>query len=153
MCPCNRMGWRNDKELASYTWSASFESRPEHLISWLRFSWLSIVPSDKFRDTASNAPGQLPSKSLPNHHPSFIHAFYATWSSFWTRLGRAVAQAFSRWLPTAATRIRVRAACGVCGGQSGTVFPSSGERKEDTTQMDPLDRANLDHWTSDHPVI
>jgi hypothetical protein len=33
--------------------------------------------------------------------------------------GRAVAQAFSRWLPTAAARVRVRAACGVCGGQSG----------------------------------
>jgi hypothetical protein len=34
-------------------------------------------------------------------------------------LGRAVAQAVSRWLPTAAARVRVRAACGVCGGQSG----------------------------------
>jgi hypothetical protein len=36
------------------------------------------------------------------------------------RQGRAVAQAVSRWLPTAAVRIRVRAACGVCGGRSGT---------------------------------
>jgi hypothetical protein len=35
-------------------------------------------------------------------------------------LGRAVAQAVSRWLPTAAARVRVRAACGVCGGQSGS---------------------------------
>jgi hypothetical protein len=25
-----------------------------------------------------------------------------------------------RWLPTAAARVRVRASCGVCGGQSGT---------------------------------
>jgi hypothetical protein len=25
-----------------------------------------------------------------------------------------------RWLPTAAARVHVRAACGVCGGQSGT---------------------------------
>jgi hypothetical protein len=33
--------------------------------------------------------------------------------------GRAVAQAVSRWLPTVAARIRVRAACGVCSGQSG----------------------------------
>jgi hypothetical protein len=32
----------------------------------------------------------------------------------------AVAQAVSRWLPTAAARVRVRAACGVYGGQSGT---------------------------------
>jgi hypothetical protein len=34
--------------------------------------------------------------------------------------GRAVAQAVIRWLPTAAARARVRAACGVCGVQSGT---------------------------------
>jgi hypothetical protein len=34
--------------------------------------------------------------------------------------GRAVAQAVSRWLPTAAARVRVREACGICGGQSGT---------------------------------
>jgi hypothetical protein len=33
---------------------------------------------------------------------------------------RAVAQAVSRWLPTAAARVRVRTACGVRGGQSGT---------------------------------
>jgi hypothetical protein len=35
-------------------------------------------------------------------------------------LGRAVAQAVSVWLPITAARVRVRAACGVCGGQSGT---------------------------------
>jgi ribosomal protein S14 len=34
-------------------------------------------------------------------------------------VGRAVAQSVSRWLPTAAARVRVRAACGVCGRQSG----------------------------------
>jgi hypothetical protein len=34
--------------------------------------------------------------------------------------GRAVAQAVSRWLLTAAARVRVRAACGICGGQSCT---------------------------------
>jgi cobalamin synthase len=35
-------------------------------------------------------------------------------------VGRAVAQAVSLWLLTAAARVRVRAACGFCGGQSGT---------------------------------
>jgi hypothetical protein len=35
-------------------------------------------------------------------------------------VGRAVAQAVRRWLPTAAARVRVWAACGVCGGQIGT---------------------------------
>jgi hypothetical protein len=34
--------------------------------------------------------------------------------------GCAVAQAVSLWLPTAAARVRVRAACGVCGGQNST---------------------------------
>jgi hypothetical protein len=34
--------------------------------------------------------------------------------------GRCIGQAVSRWLPTEAARVRVRAACGVCGGQSGT---------------------------------
>jgi hypothetical protein len=37
-----------------------------------------------------------------------------------TQVGRAVVQAGSLWLPTAAARVRVRAACGFCGGQSGT---------------------------------
>jgi hypothetical protein len=37
-------------------------------------------------------------------------------------LGRAVAQAVSRWLPTAAPWVRVRAACRVCGGQSDRIF-------------------------------
>jgi hypothetical protein len=35
-------------------------------------------------------------------------------------LGRAVAQAVSPWLPTAAARVLVRGACGICDGQSGT---------------------------------
>jgi hypothetical protein len=34
--------------------------------------------------------------------------------------GRALAQAVSRWLPTAAARVRVQATCGVCGEQTGT---------------------------------
>jgi hypothetical protein len=35
-------------------------------------------------------------------------------------VGRAIAQAVSRWLPTAAGRVRARVwSCGICGGQSG----------------------------------
>jgi hypothetical protein len=35
-------------------------------------------------------------------------------------IGRAIAQAVSRWLPTAAARIRARVwSSGICGGQSG----------------------------------
>jgi hypothetical protein len=36
-------------------------------------------------------------------------------------VGRAIAQAVSRWLPTAVARVRARVrSCGICGGQSGT---------------------------------
>jgi hypothetical protein len=49
----------------------------------------------------------------------WMTAFIDTWSNQLV-LGRAVAQAVRRWLPTAAVRVRVRAACGVCGGQRGT---------------------------------
>jgi hypothetical protein len=35
-------------------------------------------------------------------------------------LGRAIAQAVSRWLPTAAARVRAPVwSCRICGGQSG----------------------------------
>jgi hypothetical protein len=33
--------------------------------------------------------------------------------------GRAIAHAVSRWLPTAAARVRSRVSSGICGGQSG----------------------------------
>jgi hypothetical protein len=34
-------------------------------------------------------------------------------------MGRSIAQAVSRWLPTAAARVRARVwSCGICGGQS-----------------------------------
>jgi hypothetical protein len=45
---------------------------------------------------------------------------YYTYDHITLVIGRAVAQAVSRWLPSAAARVRVRAACGVCCGQSGT---------------------------------
>jgi hypothetical protein len=32
---------------------------------------------------------------------------------------RTIAQAVSRWLPTAAARVRSRVSSGICGGQSG----------------------------------
>jgi hypothetical protein len=41
-------------------------------------------------------------------------------SFMWAYLGRAIAQAISRWLPTAAARVRARVwSCEICGGQSG----------------------------------
>jgi hypothetical protein len=36
-------------------------------------------------------------------------------------VGRAIAEAVSRWLPTAAVRVRFQVrSCGICGGPSGT---------------------------------
>jgi hypothetical protein len=36
-------------------------------------------------------------------------------------IDRAIAQAVSRWLPTAAARVRARVrSCEICGGQNGT---------------------------------
>jgi hypothetical protein len=40
--------------------------------------------------------------------------------TFIVRNCRAVVQAVSRWFPSAGARVRVRVACGICGGQSGT---------------------------------
>jgi hypothetical protein len=51
-------------------------------------------------------------------------------------IGRAVAQAVSRWLPTAAARVRFRAACGVCGGRSGT-----GGRFSPSTSVSPANHS------------
>jgi hypothetical protein len=73
----------------------------------------------------------------PYHHPHPISSYpsflfsmpwFSSSSLFlkihhlqpWPWPCRAVTLAVSRWLPTAATRVRVRAACGVCGGQSCT---------------------------------
>jgi hypothetical protein len=39
--------------------------------------------------------------------------------------GCDVAQAASRWLPTAAAEVRVQAAYGICGGQSSRFSPST----------------------------
>jgi hypothetical protein len=38
-----------------------------------------------------------------------------------SKCGRAIAQAVSRWLPTAAARVRTQVrSCGICDGQNGT---------------------------------
>jgi hypothetical protein len=45
---------------------------------------------------------------------------FIDYSSYTWRNGRAIAQAVSRWPPTAAARVRARDwSIGICGGQSG----------------------------------
>jgi hypothetical protein len=47
-------------------------------------------------------------------------------SSFTLRVGRAIAQAVSRWLPIATARVRYRSDTrGIFGGQSGRLSPST----------------------------
>jgi hypothetical protein len=51
-------------------------------------------------------------------------------------MGRAIAQAVSRWLSTAAARIRSRVwSSGICGGQSGTGAISSRDLSEATVLL------------------
>jgi hypothetical protein len=60
-------------------------------------------------------------RSTQRHIPEdgILHSHRCENLKSYTTLGRAVAQAVSRWLPTAEAQVRVRVACGVCGGQSG----------------------------------
>jgi hypothetical protein len=47
-------------------------------------------------------------------------AFFSQMTKLLSDRGRAIAQAVSRWLPTAAARVRAQVwSCGICGGQSG----------------------------------
>jgi hypothetical protein len=41
-------------------------------------------------------------------------------TTLWMTVPIRAVPKLKRWLPTAAARVRVRAACGICGGQSGT---------------------------------
>jgi hypothetical protein len=58
--------------------------------------------------------------------PKVTKAVYLRIQGLWdanvsNNRGRAIAQAVSRWLPTAADRLRSQVkSCGICGGQSGT---------------------------------
>jgi hypothetical protein len=64
--------------------------------------------------------------------PSFYHIVRITYIchgraiaqvvSHWLHIchGHAIAQVVSHWLPTVVAQVHVWAACGVCGGQSGT---------------------------------
>jgi hypothetical protein len=57
-----------------------------------------------------------PLLSLLYHSPTHSKAAAVT-----IKFDCAIAQAVSRWLPTAAARVRARVrSCGICGGQSGT---------------------------------
>jgi hypothetical protein len=65
---------------------------------------------------------ELRSKKARN--TSHVSRYIRMYSRFYCNklnayFGRAVDPAVSRWLATAAARVRVRVACGVCGGQSG----------------------------------
>jgi hypothetical protein len=63
------------------------------------------------------------SSSLSSSSPRFgpFVLFLSANLAYRLTLGRAVAQADSRWLPTAMAKVRALAgSCGICGGRSGT---------------------------------
>jgi hypothetical protein len=61
-----------------------------------------------------------------NRPVSILREIIADEVTFWREcmaleVGCAIAQAASRWLPTAVARVRARVrSCGICGGQNGT---------------------------------
>jgi hypothetical protein len=82
-------------------------------VNYVSFRWL----EDQYRKDSTTILEYKCSLFLqppPPRVQTMIHA------SVTLKEGRVVALAVSRWLPTVAARVRVRAACGVCGGQSGT---------------------------------
>jgi hypothetical protein len=57
-------------------------------------------------------------RQLTRQHEAMLDADLSLQVS--PKIGRAIAQAVSRWLPTAAARVRARVwSSGICGGQSG----------------------------------
>jgi hypothetical protein len=70
----------------------------------------------KILNQDSKCPGQISNRAPPQYKseapPTVKFLSYPL-------LGRAIAQAVNRWLPTAAARVRSQAKwCGICGGQS-----------------------------------
>jgi hypothetical protein len=62
------------------------------------------------------------------------------------QLGRAIAQAVSRWLPIAAVRVRSRVwSSGICGGQSGC--GAGPPKKRDNYETAPPRQCNVLHGT------
>jgi hypothetical protein len=75
---------------------------------------------------ALDGPGSIPGSaqffSSPDQLWGSQHGFKSICIVLYTpKYGRAIAQAASRWLPTAAARVRSQVrSCGICDGQSGT---------------------------------
>jgi hypothetical protein len=53
--------------LASYSGGSEFNSRPWDWVSWLGYSWFSLVSSENAEVVPQNRPRQLPSTSFPIH--------------------------------------------------------------------------------------
>jgi hypothetical protein len=91
--------------------------------------WLSLPPNpgklSAILDNAHSPMKKILALSIfvcsffPFRHVSHLTDFHDT-SYKRPALRPCRSSAVRRWLPTAAARVCVRAACGVCGGQSGT---------------------------------
>jgi hypothetical protein len=109
----------------------SFQQRNPAVLLDPVFTQLLTHPAQFYPESEGNisAPSATQVTSIQYNHPItelISMAIYLTvygstaLVDFGRFLGRAAAQAVSRWLPTAAARVRIRAAYGFCGGQSGT---------------------------------
>jgi hypothetical protein len=73
--------------------------------------WMEIPPLIKWR----------PVFPFANLSPIVKYSSTSTFVALLLEFGRVIAQAVSRWLPTAAARVRFQVrSYGICGGQSGT---------------------------------
>jgi hypothetical protein len=70
------------------------------------------------KDLCKNGNRQIIETWVVKFYGDMLHVLSSS-----VRAGRAIAQAVSRWLPTAAARVQSQVkSCGICGGQSGPGF-------------------------------
>jgi hypothetical protein len=115
--------WSNDSVSVTYLTTIS-GSQPIYTEYWSGKVWEEAVLAwkdwDQPRETCRNSQQVANTSASQKRLRPGVTSVVALSVANTIRRGRAVAQAVSRWLLTAAARLRVRAACGVCGGQSGT---------------------------------
>jgi hypothetical protein len=86
-------GFRSGEDLNPYLVSTHFESHPRHRFSWIKFSWLFLVPPGKWHDIISNGQRPLSSRYFPIHSTVYNlsteakvkFSLYRPWRPLWLR--------------------------------------------------------------------
>jgi hypothetical protein len=95
------------------TWSLLDQGQNRNLypVLWVDTGWIII---------ASSCPNLSEDKLYRNNEIAYLLYHISAAGSYLILVGRSMAQAISRWLPTAAARVQARFwSSGICGGQSG----------------------------------